>query len=106
MYKGGNSRLTRGINKVLRDPIIAAYNRFYIDEVWLFVTKNIIFNCVSRPIAWIDRNIIDASLDKLAKATQKLSSHIRPMQSGNIQSYNVMFLGGALAIILILIFLA
>lgn len=106
MYKRGYSRLTKGINRVLRDPIVAAYNRFYMDEVWLFVTKDIIFNCISRPIAWFDKKIIDNSLDRLAKATQRISAFIRPIQSGNVQSYCACFLGGAIAIILLLILAA
>ena len=106
MYKGGYSRLTRGINRNLRGPMSAAYNRFYIDEVWLFITKNIIFNCISKPIAWFDKKIIDGSLDKLASGTQRLASLIRPVQSGNVQSYSVWFLGGAIILTLILIYFA
>ncbi len=106
MYKGGNSRITRGINSILRGPIIAAYHRFYMDEIWLFVTKKIIFNCISRPIAWFDKKIIDGSLDKIASVTQRLASFIRPIQSGNVQSYSVWFLSGALLLILTLIYLA
>ena len=37
----------------------AAYKRFYMDEIWLFVTKKIIFRCVSTPLAWFDRHVID-----------------------------------------------
>lgn len=106
MYKSGYSRLTRGINRNLRGVMSAAYNRFYIDEVWLFVTKKIIFNCISKPIAWVDKKVIDGSLDKLASGTQRLASFIRPVQGGNVQSYSVWFLGGALILILILIYFA
>lgn len=106
MYKGGYSRLTRGINRNLRGLMSAAYNRFYIDDIWLFITKDIIFNCISRPIAWFDKKIIDGSLDKLASGTQRLASLIRPVQSGNVQSYSVWFLSGAIILILILIYFA
>lgn len=37
----------------------AAYKRFYMDEIWLFVTKKIIFRCISIPLAWFDRHVID-----------------------------------------------
>ena len=105
MYIKGSSALTAGLNRVLRGPIKAAYHRFYMDEVWLFVTKKIIFNCISRPIAWFDRNVVDASLDMLAKATQLAGTLVRPLQSGNIQSYCIVFLGGALLIALILLYM-
>lgn len=104
MYKSGNSSLTASINRNLRGPIDAAYHRFYMDELWLFVTKKIIFNCISRPIAWFDRHIIDGTMDLMATVTQKLGTWVRSMQSGNVQSYNVWFLGGALILVLILIY--
>ncbi len=104
MYARGESGVTRFINTLLRGPIKAAYHRFYIDEVWLFITKKIIFNCISRPIAWFDRHIVDGSLNLLAKGTQKAAALVRPFQSGNIQTYCIYFLSGALIIILILLY--
>ena len=106
MYKNGQSKLTTVINSKMSGLIQAAYHRFYMDEVWLFVTKKIIFNCISRPIAWFDRHVIDATMDLMATITQKLGDFVRPMQSGNIQSYCVWFLGGALIIIVTLIIFA
>lgn len=106
MYKNGNSSLTATINMNLRAFISAAYHRFYMDELWLFVTKKVIFNCISRPIAWFDRHIIDGAMDMMATVTQKLGNWVRPMQSGNVQSYNVWLLSGALIIVLILIYFA
>ena len=105
MYSRGNSHLTRGINRAFRAPIKAAYNRFYMDDVWLFVTKKIIFNCVSRPIAWFDRTVVDGTLDRIAAIAQKTATFIRPLQGGNVQSYCIFFLSGALAIVLALLYL-
>ena len=105
MYMKGDSPVTRWINRTLRGPINAAYHRFYMDEVWMFVTKNIIFNCISRPIAWFDRKIIDGSLDMLAKGTQRAGAFIRPIQSGNLQTYSIWFLCGALIILLALLYM-
>ena len=36
-----------------------AYHRFYIDEVYQFITHKIIFNGICSPIAWFDRHVID-----------------------------------------------
>jgi NADH-quinone oxidoreductase subunit L len=105
MYSRGNSRVTRLANIALSGPIKAAKHRFYIDEVWIFFTKNIIFNCISRPIAWFDRHVIDGSLDFTAKVAQKCAALIRPLQSGNVQTYCIYFLSGALAIMLLLLYL-
>lgn len=76
----------------------AARHRFYIDELYLFITKRIIFNCISRPIAWFDRHVIDGSLNGIACATQKVAFAIRGFQSGQIQQYVFVFLVGTLII--------
>lgn len=106
MYIKGDSKLTTSINYSLGGLIEAAYHRFYMDELWLFVTKKIIFNCISLPIAWFDRHVIDGTMDLMATVTQKLGTKIRPMQSGNVQSYSVWLLGGVLLIVLVLIYFA
>lgn len=106
MYIRSVSRTKRIINWVLHRPIVAAYHRFYMDEVWIFVTKKIIFNCISRPIAWFDKKIVDGSLDMLAKAVQNTATLIRPWQSGNIQTYCIWFLCGTLIIIFALLYMA
>ncbi len=82
-----------------------AYHRFYMDEFYLFITKRIIFNCVSRPLAWFDRHIIDGALNGMASATQKVSYAIRGLQSGQIQQYAFVFLLGTLLIVSLIIFL-
>ncbi len=82
-----------------------AYHRFYIDEFYLFITKRIIFNCVSRPLAWFDRHIIDGTLSGMAVVTQRISYAIRGLQSGQVQQYAFVFLLGTLLIVLLVVFL-
>jgi len=83
----------------------AASHRFYIDEVYLFITKKIIFNNVSRPLAWFDRHVIDATMDGFANTTQWVSLKIKGFQSGQVQQYAYVFLLGTLLItLLVLIF--
>jgi NADH-quinone oxidoreductase subunit L len=76
----------------------AAYHRFYFDELYLFITHKIIFNLVSRPIAWFDRQIIDGTMDKFAEVTNKASEAIKGLQSGRVQSYVLVYLLGALLV--------
>lgn len=83
----------------------AASRRFYIDEVYLFITKKIIFNNISRPIAWFDRNVIDATMNGLATSTNILSWKTKFIQSGQIQHYAFVFLMGTLLIAALLIFM-
>ena len=81
----------------------AAYHRFYIDEFYLFITKRIIFNGVSRPIAWFDRHIIDGTMNGMAYITQRVSYAIRGLQSGQIQQYAFVFLVGTLLLVLLVV---
>ncbi len=80
------------------------YNKFYIDEVYLFVTKKIIFPLIGRPAAWFDRNIVDGAIQQSGYVTEKFSGSIKQMQSGKLQSYTMYFLGGVLVLAALLIF--
>ena len=73
----------------------AAYKRFYMDELYQFITHKIIFACVSRPIAWFDRRIIDGTFDMLANVTNSASYAVRKLQSGSIQGYVWVYVAGA-----------
>ena len=99
MYKDG--RRTDSVEKGLGK---AAYNRFYIDEVYQFITHKIIFNCISTPIAWFDKHVVDEFMNGMARVTQSVSCRIRGLQSGNIQQYTLVFLAGALVLVIILLF--
>ena len=81
----------------------AASHRFYVDEVYMFVTHKIIFRCISTPIAWFDRHVVDGFMDFLAWSTQETSYSIRGFQSGRVQQYAYTFLVGALVIIVALL---
>ena len=80
----------------------AAYHRFYIDEIYQFITHKIIFGCISRPIAWWDRHVVDGFFNFLAWSTDATSDEIRGLQSGRVQQYALVFLLGALILILML----
>ncbi|WP_321479253.1 NADH-quinone oxidoreductase subunit L [uncultured Bacteroides sp.] len=81
----------------------AASNRFYIDEVYQFITHKIIFRCISTPIAWFDRHVVDGFFNFLAWSTNAASDEIRDLQSGQIQQYAFVFLLGTLALIVTLL---
>ena len=72
------------------------YHRFYWDELYLFITRNIIFDRICKPIAWFDRHIIDGTMDMFAAVTQRASLAIKGLQSGNVQFYVWLYLVGAL----------
>ena len=76
----------------------AAYHRFYIDEVYQFITHRVIFACISTPIAWFDRHVVDGFFNSLAAATNAVAEWIRVIQSGSVQRYCIWMLSGALGL--------
>ena len=82
-----------------------AYNKFYIDEIYLFITKKIIFRFISEPVAWFDRHIVDGTMNAIATVTQTISFRIRDFQSGQIQKYAFIFVSGVILLAVVIIYL-
>jgi NADH-quinone oxidoreductase subunit L len=82
-----------------------AYNKFYMDELYLFVTKKIIFRYISEPVAWFDRHVVDATMNMIASVTQGVSFRIREFQSGQLQKYAFVFITGAIMLAVLFIYL-
>ncbi len=72
----------------------SAYHKFYIDEIYLFITKKIIFPFIGQPAAWIDRNIIDGAMNGLATLTLWKANLYKTLQSGKVQDYALYFFIG------------
>ena len=83
----------------------AAYRKFYIDEIYLFITQKIIFNLIGRPAAWIDKNIVDGLMNGIAGTTASVSGFIKGIQSGKVQSYAIYFFGGIVALAVVFLYL-
>jgi NADH-quinone oxidoreductase subunit L len=84
----------------------SAYRKFYIDEVYLFVTKKVIFQFIGRPAAWIDRNIIDGTMNGLASLVAWKANLIKTIQSGKIQDYALYFFAGVFGLVVLAYYLA
>jgi len=104
LYKSANERPAK-IASSLGGLYRAAYRKFYIDEIYLFITRKIIFNLIGRPAAWIDRNIIDGFMNFLAAITAKISERVRGLQSGKIQYYTLYFFAGIVGLAVIFIYM-
>ena len=81
------------------------YQKFFIDEIYLFITQNIIFQFVSRPLAWFDRHIVDASMNFVGNSTVFMSGAIKKIQSGQMQLYIWFFASGVLLLTLAVLYL-
>lgn len=104
MYKGEKQPVANKLATQFAGLHKWAYHRFYLDEVYQFITHRIIFAKISRPLAWFDRTIIDGFFNFLAWGTHELGFNIRGLQNGSIQRYVFVFFLGLLALLLILIF--
>ena len=103
MYKGEETPVADMLARRFPKLHQAAYRRFYLDEVWMFVTHKIIFRCISTPIAWFDRHVIDGTFNFMAWGANAAGETIRPWQSGDVRQYAVWFITGTVALTLVLL---
>lgn len=103
IYKGEKQPIADKLYKTFPRLHRAAYKRFYMDEVYMFVTHKIIFRCVSTPLAWFDRHVVDGAMNFMAWSTNEAGESIRSWQSGDVRRYAVWFLTGTIALVLLCI---
>lgn len=82
----------------------AAYHKFYFDELYLFVTKKIIFNFIGKPAAWFDRNLVNGLVNATGNTTATVSAKIKGIQSGKVQQYGLYFLIATIAMAVLFIY--
>jgi len=104
LYKTQNNR-PQVIASSLGNIYKTVYSKFYVDEIYLFITKKIIFNSIGRPAAWIDKNIVDGLMNFLATTTENISALIKGLQSGKVQNYALYFFGGIVGLAALFIYL-
>ncbi|WP_242117216.1 NADH-quinone oxidoreductase subunit L [Aestuariivivens sediminicola] len=80
-------------------------NKFYFDEIYMFIAKKIFFKRVSEPFAKFDRKYVDGTMVGIGNTTVATSRKIKGLQSGRVQDYAFAFIGGAVIIGLIFIYL-
>jgi len=101
VYAGDTDRADRaaaawgGIHRTIKQ-------KFYIDEVYLFVTHRIVFRLVSAPIAWFDRHIVDGGVNLSAWTTRALGATVRRSLTGQVQTYGLWYVAGAMFLLLVL----
>ena len=103
MYKKETDRPER-FAKSFSSLYKAAYHKFYIDEIYIFITQKIIFNLIGRPAAWFDKNIVDGLMNATGNSTKDISDTIKGFQSGKVQQYAIYFLVGVIGMALLFIY--
>lgn len=82
-------------------PVRIVKNKFYIDEIWSFFAHWLMLGMVGGPARWIDKNIVDGSMDATAWVLQKMGAVQRRLQNGQTQLYLGVMLGGLLLLFLL-----
>jgi len=82
----------------------SAYRKFYIDEVYLFITKKILFKKIGKPAAWTDKHLVDGAVNTSGNMTLLVSELTRGFQSGKVQSYAIYFIAGVISLTVYLLY--
>lgn len=106
IYKGERQPVADAAAEKLQKLHRWAYKRFYMDEVYQYITHRIIFAHISKPIAWFDRHVVDGFFNFLASGSHALSFRIRGLQSGAVQKYAYVFFVGILILLAIMVLAA
>ena len=104
LYKKQNNKPDKIVSS-MKGLYKAAYNKFYIDELYIFITKNILFNLIGRPAAWFDKNIVDGMINATGNTTQFISEKIKGIQSGKVQQYAIYFLVAVVGLAVLFIYI-
>ncbi len=103
LYKKQNDKPDK-IAASIKTLYLAAYHKFYIDELYLFITKKILFNLVGRPVAWFDKYIVDGLMNAIGNLIRSIAEMIKGFQSGKVQQYAMYFLAGAIGLVVLFIY--
>ena len=103
-YKTNNNKAEK-LSISLSGFYRAAYNKLYVDELYLFITKKVLFNLIGRPAAWVDKTIVDGMINQIGSITQNVSGGIKKIQSGKVQQYAIYFFTSILLMAVYFIYL-
>ncbi|CAK8723441.1 MAG: NADH dehydrogenase subunit L [Candidatus Electronema aureum] len=87
LYGEGKTEKATALQKAFGPIHTVVQNKFYIDELYLFITHKIIFNCVAAPIKWFDRNVVDGTMNLCGWLLQVGGKGVRLVQNGQLHLY-------------------
>jgi NADH-quinone oxidoreductase subunit L len=105
LFYAKETRFPDKIAASLRGFYKAVYNKFYFDEIYLFVTKKIIFRYISIPVAWFDRHIVDGTMNGIASVTESTAKRIKGFQSGRMQQYAMAIVYGLILLVIVFVYI-
>ena len=102
LYASGDAARATRLAHTFRVAYRVVKNKFYFDELYLFVTKRLIFSYIARPIAWFDRNVVDGGVNLSGWSTRMSGAALSRLQTGQIQTYSMWLAAGGLFVLLVL----
>lgn len=103
IYKGDSQPVADRLYRTFPNLHKWAKNRFYMDNVYQWVTHKVMFGCISTTARWIDEKIINNFIDFTAWGTNEAGESARSWQSGDVRHYAIWFLTGAIGLTLFLL---
>lgn len=82
-----------------------AFHKFYLDELYLFITKKILFNIIAKSAARFDKKYVDGTMVGIGNQTVNTSEKIKGLQSGKVQDYAFAFITGAVILAILCIYI-
>ncbi|HPI02377.1 MAG TPA: NADH-quinone oxidoreductase subunit L [Candidatus Goldiibacteriota bacterium] len=70
-----------------------SYNKYYIDEIYMFFIKNGFF-VIASAVKWFDRHVVDGAVNLVAFLCRWAGSKLRLTVNGGVQSYALIIFGG------------
>jgi NADH-quinone oxidoreductase subunit L len=78
------------------------YNKFYIDELYMFLIRNL-FHTLARAIVWFDRHVVDGAVNLVGWSAKKGGDILRLTITGKIQTYALIAFCGVVAVVVVAI---
>lgn len=80
-------------------------HKFYFDEIYLYMARNVFYQNVAAPIAKFDKEIVDGTMEGIGNKMVLISRKIKGLQSGKIQDYAFGFISGVVILALVFIYI-
>jgi len=78
-----------------------SFNKFYIDEIYLWIIHNII-DGLGKFLWWVDLKIVDGIVDGIGNTTKVIGSILRRVQTGKLQHYALVLFAGVVILVIIM----
>lgn len=103
-YKSENEK-PANLSAALGSFYKTALHKFYVDELYLLITRNILFRGLGRFAASFDRAAVDGAVNSMGAGTKLVAEKIKKLQNGRVQHYVMVFFTGVIIFSILLIYL-